>query len=138
MAGREVTRSRCRCVTGSLPGIAAEDIVRRAYGIFQLGPTGLERGLGIVGEHLHRERKWRARCRGLSEWRLAYNAVPPDVYRGFGFPGAEDIGNMFQYNRDFAAEFGAARSIEGSRELNPKLQTFSQWLEQNKSRIPLE
>ena len=26
---------------------------------------------------------------------IGYNAVPPEVYRGFGFDGAEDLGNMF-------------------------------------------
>jgi hypothetical protein len=69
---------------------------------------------------------------------VVYNAVPPDVYRGFGFPGAEDIGNMFQYKRDFEKEFGARRSVAGSRDLNPRLMSFADWLEANKGRIPLE
>ena len=64
--------------------------------------------------------------------------VPPEVYRGFGFPGAEDLGNMFQYKRDFESEFCGARSIERSRELNPRLQTFAQWLDEHKALIPLE
>jgi hypothetical protein len=64
--------------------------------------------------------------------------VPPEAYRKFGFPGAEDLGNMFQFNRDFADAFCAARSLEASRSLNPELQTFDQWLARNKGRIPLE
>jgi hypothetical protein len=63
--------------------------------------------------------------------------VPPDVYRGFGFPGADDLGNMFQFKRDFNADFCAARSLEVSRALNPRLQTFAQWLGENARRIPL-
>jgi hypothetical protein len=63
--------------------------------------------------------------------------VPPEVYRGFGFPGADDLGNMFQFKRDFNADFCAARSVERSRALNPRLQTFAQWLEANAARIPL-
>jgi hypothetical protein len=63
--------------------------------------------------------------------------VPFDVYRGFGFPGADDLGNMFQFKHDFNAEFCGPRSVEGSRALNPKLQNFAQWLAANVGRIPI-
>ncbi len=68
---------------------------------------------------------------------VRYNEVPPEVYRGFGFPGAEDLGNMFQFKRDFEEYFCGARDLKVSRALNPRLQTFEAWLDQNKSRIPL-
>ena len=64
--------------------------------------------------------------------------MPPEVYRGFGFPGADDLGNMFQFKRDFEADFCGARNLDASRALNPALQTFDAWLAHNKSRIPLE
>ncbi len=66
-----------------------------------------------------------------------YNAVTPEQYRRFGFPGAEDLGNMFQFKRDFNDAFCAARSVEVSRALNPTLQGFADWLAQHASRIPL-
>ena len=69
---------------------------------------------------------------------VVYNAVPPDVYRAFGFPGAEDLGNMFQFKRDFEEYFCGARSLQVSRALNPDLQTFDAWLAANGSRIPVE
>ena len=69
---------------------------------------------------------------------VVYHDVPPEVYRGFGFPGAEDLGNMFQYKRDFEREFCGARDPEFARRLNPALQTFETWLARNKERIPLE
>jgi hypothetical protein len=69
---------------------------------------------------------------------VRYNEVSPDVYRAFGFPGAEDLGNMFQYKRDFEQTYCAARDLDVARRLNPSLQTFDRWLEQNKSRIPIE
>ena len=56
--------------------------------------------------------------------------MPPEVYRGFGFPGADDLGNMFQFNRDFETDFCAARNLDFSRSLNPALQTFDGWLAQ--------
>ena len=67
-----------------------------------------------------------------------YNAVTPAVYRAFGFPGAEDLGNMFQFYRDFEPDVNAIRDVARSRSLNPALQSFETWLAANASRIPLE
>ena len=44
---------------------------------------------------------------------------------------------MFQFKRDFEEDFCEARDILHSRELNPKLQTFSGWLERSAAQIPL-
>ena len=66
---------------------------------------------------------------------MVYNAVPPEVYRSFGFPGAEDLGNMFQFKHDFNEYFCGARNLDFSRTLNPELQTFETWLERNKGQI---
>ena len=69
--------------------------------------------------------------------RSRYQAVPPSVYRWFGFPGADDLGNMFQYYAEFEKEFCGARSLSESRALNPELLTFAAWLAKYKSKIPL-
>jgi hypothetical protein len=60
------------------------------------------------------------------------------VYRGFGFPGADDMGNMFQFKRDFNDAYVKSRSIELARELDPELQSFDQWLATHSKAIPLE
>ena len=116
-----------------LPGIAAEDIGRCAYGIFQRPELAGQR-LGIAGEHLTGGEMAAALGEAFGE-DVGYYPVPPAVYRTFGFPGADDLGNMFQYNHDFADEFSAVRSIPLSRQLNPKLQTFRQWLAAHKDQI---
>jgi hypothetical protein len=69
---------------------------------------------------------------------VRYNAVTPEAYRNFGFPGADDLGNMFQFKRDFEPIFCGARKLDVSRSLNPALQNFDTWLAHNKGRIPLE
>ena len=69
--------------------------------------------------------------------RIGYNAVPAEVYRGFGFPGAEDLGNMFQFMRDFHDVFRGARDPEIARGLCPDLQAFEAWLSNNASRVPM-
>ncbi len=118
-----------------LPGMGAEDIGRCAYGIFKAGNQYLGRTVGIAGEHLTGTQMAEALSDAFGQ-EVAYNYVPPEVYRTFGFPGADDLANMFQYYRDFATEFCAARDLGVSRSLNSKLQTFAQWLEANKERIP--
>lgn len=116
-----------------LPGIAADDIGRCAYGIFKEGTKHVGQTIGIAGEHLTGEQMAAAFSRVLQE-PVRYQAVTPDVYRTFGFPGAEDLGNMFQFKRDFADYYCGARDPEASRHLNPALQNFSTWLARNAHR----
>jgi uncharacterized protein YbjT (DUF2867 family) len=120
-----------------LPGIAAEDIGKCALGIFKKGRDLIGKTVGIAGEHLTGAQMAAALTRALGQ-EVRYNEVPPEVYRGFGFPGAEDLGNMFQFKRDFEQDFCGARSLEFSRTLNPSLQSFDAWLGRNRTRIPLE
>ena len=119
-----------------LPGIAAEDIGRCALGIFQRGPELVGKEVGIAGEHLTGAQMAAALTQALGQ-PVVYNAVSPAVYRGFGFPGADDLGNMFQFKADFETLYCGNRPVALSRELHPKLQTFAQWLAANKERIPL-
>jgi len=120
-----------------LPGIAAEDIGRCSYGIFKKGREFIGKTVGIAGEHLTGAQMAAAFTKALGQ-EVRYNSVSPEVYRGFGFPGAEDLGNMFQFKRDFEEYFCGARNPDIARALNPSLQTFEAWLAQNKSRIPLD
>jgi hypothetical protein len=69
---------------------------------------------------------------------VVYHAVSPAVYRSFGFPGADDLGNMFQFKHDFNEVYCGLRSVEQSRALNPLLQSFETWLAHNKARIPMK
>ena len=118
-----------------LPGIAAEDIGRCAYGVFKRADL-IGKTVGIAGEHLTGAQMAAALTKALGKT-VVYNAVPPEAFRKFGFPGAEDLGNMFQYKAMFETEYCGARDLAFSRSLNPQLQTFAQWLEANAKRIPL-
>ena len=119
------------------PQIAVEDIGKCAYGIFKKGGESIGKTVGVAGEHLTGAQMAAAMSKAFGQ-EVRYNDVPPDAYRKFGFPGAEDLGNMFQFNQEFADAFCAARSLAVSRALNPELQTLDQWLARNKGRIPLE
>ena len=119
-----------------LPGIAAEDIGRCAYGIFRRGDGFIGTTVGIASECLTGAQMAAALAAAVHQ-PVEYHAVTPEQYRAFDFPGAEDLGNMFQFNRDFTREFCAARDPALARELNPRLQTFAQWLADHARRIPL-
>jgi uncharacterized protein YbjT (DUF2867 family) len=120
-----------------MAGIAAEDIGRCAYGIFKAGKAEIGKTIGIAGEHLTGAEMAAALTKALGQ-EVRYNAVTPATYRSFGFPGADDLGNMFQFYHDFAGPVNALRDVARSRALNPSLQSFDTWLAHNKDRIPLE
>jgi uncharacterized protein YbjT (DUF2867 family) len=119
-----------------LPGIAASDIGACAYGIYKRADEFIGKTVGVAGEHLTGAQMAAELTKALGQ-PVAYNAVSPEVYRSFGFPGADDMGNMFQFKVEFEGLYCGNRPLALSRELNPKLQTFAQWLAVNKDRIPL-
>jgi len=120
-----------------LSGIASEDIGRTAYGIFKAGEEYLGETVAIAGEHLTGEEMAQALSEVLGE-PVRYDAIPFDVYRSLDFPGADDLGNMFQFYHDFEDYFTAAHDVEITREVNPRLKTFRSWLEENKEDIPVD
>jgi len=119
-----------------LPGIAAEDIGKCALGIFRKDKEYIGKTVAIAGEHLTGAEMAEAMTKALGQM-VRYNAVTPEQYRGFGFPGADDLGNMFQFKCDFNEAFCGPRNPSFARSLNPAMQTFETWLAKNKERIPL-
>lgn len=119
-----------------MAGIAAEDIGKCAYGIFKKGTEMAGRRIGIAGDQLTGTEMADAMGKALGE-RVVYNNVPADVYRGFGFPGADELGNMFQFYDEFEKELNKTRDVGFSRQLNPELLSFEQWLNKYARQIPL-
>jgi uncharacterized protein YbjT (DUF2867 family) len=119
-----------------MSGIAVEDIGKCAFGIFREGASHIGKAVGIAGEHLTGAQMAAGLTQALGQ-AVRYNAVTPEQYRGFGFPGADDLGNMFQFYAEFEEAFMRARPVDVARRLNPELQTFAAFLARNKDRIPL-
>lgn len=119
-----------------LPGIGVEDVGKCAYGIFREGTGNVGTYIGIAGEILSGEElaSKMARATGRA---ITFYDVPFDTYRKLGFPGAEDLGNMFQFQQMFAEEFYKARDPKRARELNPELMNFDAWLARHASAIPV-
>ena len=121
--------------TAKMAGIAAEDIGKAAYGIFKAGSEFVGKTVGILGEALTIEQMGKTLSKVMGVGPIKYNAVEADVYRGFGFPGADELGNMFQAYRDFDKQMLANRSAEVSRKLNSALQSFEQFVTKQKAAI---
>jgi uncharacterized protein YbjT (DUF2867 family) len=119
-----------------LSGIAAEDIGKCVHGIFKGGVANVGKTFGLAGEHLTGAQMAAALTQALGQT-VRYNAVTPEQFRGFGFPGAEDMGNMFQFYAEFEDYFTGARPLDVARRLNPELQDFATFLARNAGRIPL-
>lgn len=119
-----------------MSGIAAEDIGKCAYGIFKKGDELIGKSVGIAGGHLSGYEMAASLSKALGE-EVSYNKITPQVYRNFGFPGADDLGNMFQFYDEFADIFTAKRSLQFSKEVNPSIQDFDVWLQENAKKMPL-
>jgi hypothetical protein len=119
-----------------LPGIAAEDIGRCAYGIFRRGAAVAGQRFGIAGEVLSGPEYAAAFSRHLGV-PVSFYDMPFDDYRALGFPGADDMGNMYEHHSLLGEEFRRFRSPEVARALNPALLSFDAWLGANAGRIPL-
>ena len=118
-----------------LAGIAGEDIGKTALGIFKAGDQYIGKTVGIAGEFLTIDQMGQSLSKNLGLGAVKYNAVEPDVYRSWGFPGADEMGNMFQADRDFEKQMMANRNLDEARKLNPALQTFVQFVNKNKDKI---
>ncbi len=120
-----------------MPSIAVEDIGKCALAIFKNRDKYVGQTIGIAGEHLSGKQFAEAFSKAFGQ-EVVYNAISADTYRGFGFPGADDMGNMYQFKAEFEDYYCKSRNVELTKTLNPDLQNFESWLEKNKSKIPME
>ncbi len=120
-----------------MAGIAAEDIGKCAYGIFKNPSAYIGKNVGVAGEHLTGSAMASALGKALGQ-EVVYNKIPASVYRSFGFPGADDLGNMFQFYDEFEEQVNGLRDVNESRKLNPELMNFEQWLAKYGRLIPVE
>ena len=119
-----------------MAGITAEDIGKCAYGVFKNPDKYIGKYIGVAGEHLSGEEMAEHMGKALGE-PVKYNKVSAEVFRSFGFPGADDLGNMFQIYDEFEEKVNDLRDVKLSKKLNPELQNFDQWLAENAKKIPV-
>ena len=110
-----------------MSGIAVADIGKSALQIFKRGNEFLGTTLSIAGDHLTGEQYAAGLSAAYGET-VAYRPLTWDEFRAQGFPGAVEMGNMFQYYAENSARFVGDRDLARARELNPELQSFLDWI----------
>ncbi len=119
-----------------IPWIGAEDIGVAAHQIFLQGEALIYDSIGLAGEHLSGAELANQLEIALGE-HVFYNSISADAFRALGFPGADELGNMWQFKRDFEVAYRARRELARVRKLHPRIANFATWLKTNASRIPV-
>lgn len=117
-----------------LAGMAAEDVGGVVATIFERREEFLGRSLYVVGDDLPPAEYAGAMSR-VSGRPVRYGHIPREVFAGFGFPGAEDLANMFEFYRTRVPD--RQEDLVRSRELYPEMQSFEAWLERHRESFQL-
>ena len=118
-----------------MSGVAAEDIGQVAYGIFKQGKDLVGKTIGVAGEHLTGEQMAAGLSQAMGKT-VTYYPITPAAYRALGSPGADDLGNMFQFYAEYAADLIKTRDIPTAKKLHPGLMDFASWLKKYGAQVP--
>lgn len=115
-----------------LAGVAVEDVGGVVLEIFKRPDEFMGKTVGIVGDDIPCQQYAEIMSR-VTGTEVVYNHIPRETFAGFEFPGAEDLANMFDMNRQYIPERKA--DLELSRKLSPSIRSFEQWAEENKDKL---
>ncbi|WP_197415422.1 NmrA/HSCARG family protein [Mycobacterium sp. IS-1590] len=115
-----------------MAAIAVGDIGSTALGIFKRGAEFIGRTVSIAGDHLTGD-EFAAELSRLHGEAVTYRPQSWDELRAMNFPGAVEMGNMFQYYAEDSDRFTAVRDLAFVRTLNPDLQSFGDWVARQKA-----
>ncbi|NIK61963.1 NmrA/HSCARG family protein [Kribbella shirazensis] len=116
-----------------LSGIASDDIGRSALAILKR-PDLIGGTVSIAGDHLTGDEYAAALSEAIGE-KVVYHAPTVEEYRGYPFPLAVEMANMFQFYAENHDEFTGNRDLTKVRELNPDLQSFKTWLANHRDEL---
>jgi uncharacterized protein YbjT (DUF2867 family) len=110
--------------------VSAEDIGGIVRSVFNYPEIYIGRTVGAVGSDNTCAEYAQVMSKVLNR-EIQYKYIPRSVYAGLGFPGAEELANMFEVQRLYIHE----RQIDliESYGLNTDMQSFEKWLIRNKN-----
>lgn len=115
-----------------LAAMAAEDVGSIVAAIFEQPETYIGKVLKLAGDELPATAYAEAMSRRTGkEVRYAY--IPRETFAAFGFPGAEDLADMFEFYRLHIPS--RTKDIETCRAIAPGLQSFDAWLARNEEKM---
>lgn len=108
-----------------LAGVSVDDVGAVVAAVFEQPDRYRGRVVGIVGDDLPGQ-KYAEIMSSVLGVDIRYHHVPHEVFAAFGFPGAQELANMFEVQRLHVP--GRAADLAESRQLHPQIQTFADWL----------
>lgn len=112
--------------------VAAEDFGPVVQNIFENRDKYIGRVVGVVGEDRTCKEYAETMSKVLGE-KIIYNYIPREIFASFGFHGAEELANMFEFQRLYVPE--RKKDMEESYKLNPSMQSFETWLSRHKEKF---
>jgi uncharacterized protein YbjT (DUF2867 family) len=119
-----------------MPIVAVQDIGKFAANLFT-DPSTIGKEVGVASEHLTGE-EIAAAFTKVCGYKVLYNAVPTEVYAGFGFPGAEDLANMFRYYVEYEDSFCGMRPLDVCDKRTGGTTKLEAWIKENKGAFELK
>lgn len=108
-----------------LAAVAVEDVGGVVAPIFERPDEFIGRTVVIAGDELPAANYAEAMSHELGA-PVIYNHIPRETFAKFGFPGAEDLADMFEFYKSHVPS--RTNEINECRSLYPEMQTFERWL----------
>lgn len=118
--------------TSKMNIIAVGDIGRYALAVLKAPEIFIGKSVGVSGDLLSGDEIAAKLTTSIGK-PVLFNAVPPEVYATFGFPGADSVASMFHFYDKYSKPLQALRDVTESNNICPGLVTFDEWLVTNAS-----
>lgn len=113
-----------------LAGVCVEDLGGVVAAVLERFDEFSGKIVGVVGDDQPCSHYAEVMTRVLGR-KAVYQNIPRDVYAKFPFPGAEELGAMFEFNRLYL--LSRKSDVELCRKLYPSMQNFETFLKANRA-----
>ncbi|KAI8518438.1 NmrA-like domain-containing protein 1 [Branchiostoma belcheri] len=112
----------------AMDGVSAGDMGPAVREIFKNWAEWVRRSVGFSGDKLTIQQYADILSKHLAPKVFKASDMTADAFGQLGFPGADDLGNMFKFYRLHNPD----RSVDLTRQLHPAAKTFDTWVGENK------
>jgi uncharacterized protein YbjT (DUF2867 family) len=115
-----------------LAGISVEDVGKIVAPLFEQPETYIGKTVSIAGDEIP-PAQYAAEMSRATGLTVTYVHVPRETFAALGFPGAEDLADMFEFYRLHIPS--RVKDLDTCRALAPDLQSFSTWITRNADKM---
>ncbi|MGW0194097.1 NmrA/HSCARG family protein [Nonomuraea sp. NPDC003201] len=118
----------------AIAGVASDDIGKVVLSVLRQPAETIGLTVPVVGEYLTGEQMTAVLGAVLGE-PVAYRPPTHEQFRSFGFPGADELGNMFQYYAEFPESYLGRRNLGAARAFNPNPLSLTDFLTAHRAEL---